>query len=263
MRVCPSEVYRTLPAGVHCRKNPYKPYTPTRAHARRAKYISKPGSLPPPGARRRRPQARPDGYRQTPGPRSGHRTRPDRLCGVGHGASRFRRRKRHCLPFSRSIGHAGLSFKSAHIRTPPTRTRARREALFAVFEVDWSLWSALQIRTRPHTANAHARETYGRVGQAVVERVGALAGGFQQIRRDGAPVPSEGRGRTGEEAQASVVSGRRPTRRLTALPPGPGSCRSRFLQRGARPSPGMIFPAAHHPARRMATQGLEIRNGHE
>lgn len=96
-----------------------------RARETREVYI-RPDSLPPPGARRRRPQARPDGYRQTPGPRSGHRTRPDRLCGNGHGASRFRRRKRRCSPFSRSIGHAGLSFKFVHLRTPPTRTRARR-----------------------------------------------------------------------------------------------------------------------------------------
>ena len=165
---------------------------------------------------------------------------------------------------------SGSRFRSSYKTRPPVPQWARRqslpllqEALFAVFEVDWSCWSVLQIRTRPYAANVRARDVYREAGQAMVKRAGAVAGGFQQIRREGAPVPWEGRGRTGAEVQASVVSGRRPTRRLTASPPGPGSCRSRFLQPGARPLPGMISLAAHHLTRRMATQGLEIRNGHE
>jgi len=230
MRVCPSEVGGTLPAGVRCRKNPYKPYTATRVRAKRAKYIYKARFLA-------------SSWGASPAPSSASR---------------------------RLSPNSGSTFRSSYTTRPPVRQWTRRqslpapqEALFAVFEVHWSCWSVLHIRTHPHTANAHARETYRGVGQAMVKRVGAIAGGFRQILHDGAPVSSEGRDRMGAEAQASVVSVRGPTRRLTASPPGPGGCRSRFLQPCARPSPGMIFPAAHHPARRMATQGFEIHNGHE
>ena len=230
MRVCPSEVGGTLPAGAHCRKNPYKPYTATRAHAKRAKYIWSPA--------------------------------PCLRLGRAAGAL-----KRVPTAIARLRAHVPVIVHDqtacAAMDTAPLAPGAARGAVCRIRGRLVMLVCPSHPHTSAHRQRARARDVYGEAGQAMVKRVGVLAGVFQQIRRDGAPVPSEGRDRMGAEAQASVVSGRRPTRRLTASPPGLGSCRSRFLQRAALPSPGMIFPAAHHLARRMATQGSEIRNGHE
>ena len=269
-----------------------------RAREAREVYVRHCSLLRPP-QRPRRLQARPDACRQPPAPHSGNRTRSDGRAQRPSRRLTLRRSppmvEKHRFPFSKSAGHTGTSFTSAHVRTPQCAREKYRGTGFPGREgilpskglplaFAWragrprsqvsSPYTSVQpnARTRETCAHAqlasaagfaqpaHARDVHGMFRRRPAERR-CLRFGSSGTGLPRAAIPLQRQGVIGAEIQKPALNGWRPTRRPS--PSLPASCRLRPARRRVPPPPAMILAAAHRLARRLATQGLEIRNRHE